>query len=135
LFHSEQIRYLIVGGFAVGHYGYPRATGDLDVWVAVDAENAARLSSALRAFGFEAGSVTPAMFLESDQVIRMGVPPLRIEILTGITGVDFDACYDRRAQVVIDEVPVNLISFDDLKTNKRAAGRPRDIDDLQHLSD
>jgi hypothetical protein len=124
---------LIVGGHAVGYYGYPRATGDLDVWVAIGPENAAGLVRALQKFGFRGGSLSADLFLQERQVVTMGVPPLRIDVVTTISGVDFAECYARRERVVLDDVPVNLIGFDDLKANKRASGRPKDQDDLQHL--
>ena len=133
LLRSEQIEYLLVGGYAVGYYGYPRSTGDLDVWVAVHPRNADGLVRVLRQFGFASASLSCGMFLEPDQVIRMGVPPLRIELLTGISGVLFGDCYSRRATVIIDGTEVDLISLDDLRSNKVAAGRPKDLDDLEHL--
>jgi predicted nucleotidyltransferase len=133
LLNSHGVEYLLVGGYAVGHYGYPRATADMDVWVAMSPENARRMVAALEAFGFSPGSVSTDLFLAENQIIRLGVPPLRLEILTTVSGVTFADCYPSRTQAVIDGVPVSLISLDQLKANKAANGRPKDLDDLSHL--
>ena len=133
LLNSERIEYLLVGGYAVGYYGYPRATGDMDVWVAATPENAASLATVLEKFGFAAESVQPDLFLQRDRVVRMGIPPLRIDLLTSVSGVDFAQCYAEKTVDLIDGVQVNLISLDRLKANKRAIGRSKDINDLEHL--
>ncbi len=133
LLHSERIEYLLVGGYAVSFHGYPRPTGDLDVWVAVHPDTANKLVAALTTFGFPNAASAAAEFLTPGRVVRMGVPPVRIEVLTAITGVDFAACHARRVQTTIDGVPVCLIAKSDLIANKRAAGRPKDLNDLQHL--
>jgi hypothetical protein len=122
-----------VGGYAVGAHGYPRATGDLDIWIARSRANAEALSRALQRFGFGAASVSPELFLRHGQVFRMGVAPLRIDLLTDATGVVFDACFARGAVQLIDGVEVRLIALDDLKANKRACGRNKDLNDLEHL--
>jgi len=89
LLNSEKIEYLIVGGYAVSYYGYPRPTGDLDVWIAIDPANAERLVGALTKFGFGSAGATTDLFLTPGRVVRMGRPPLRIEILSSISGVEF----------------------------------------------
>ena len=96
LLHSEQVEYLLVGGYAVAHHGYPRTTGDLDVWIAANEGNAKRVATVLQKFGFSAGSVSAEMFSKPDQIIRMGVPPICIDVITGASGVEFGACYARR---------------------------------------
>jgi predicted nucleotidyltransferase len=133
LLNSEAIEYLVVGGYAVGYHGYPRPTGDLDVWVATRPENAAKLVHTLATFGFADAGATQALFLEPGRVVRMGVPPVRIEILTSISGVDFAECRARRVDAVLDGVPVAIIGRDDLIANKIAAGRDRDRDDVRRL--
>ena len=133
LLNENQVEYLLVGGYAVGYYGYPRATGDMDLWVASTQENAARLVRSLLAFGFSPASVAPELFLESDRIVRMGVPPMRIEMLTDLSGVEFFDCLSRRQMAVIDGMEVPLISLDDLKANKKAAGRLKDLSDLENL--
>lgn len=133
LLNSEKIEYLIVGGYAVSYYGYPRPTGDLDVWIAIDPANAHRLVGALTKFGFGSAGATAELFLTPGRVVRMGRPPLRIEILSSISGVDFGDCYARRVEADFNGVIVNMISREDLVTNKRAAGRSKDRNDLEHL--
>lgn len=131
--NAKNAEYLIVGGYAVGYHGYPRATNDIDIWVAVKPENAERIVSALQEFGFDAADLSPALFLQENQIVRLGVPPMRIEILTGISGIAFDECYSQRVSDVIDGVPVNLIDLENLKLNKKASGRHKDLDDLENL--
>jgi len=133
LLNSYRVEYLLVGGYAVGYDGYPRATADMDVWVAISPENAHRVVTALRQFGFRPEAVSAEMFLTENQVIRLGVPPLRLEIITTISGVTFAECYPHRTRAVMEGVDVALISLHHLKVNKAASGRPKDLDDLQHL--
>ncbi len=133
LLNSNKVRYLLVGGYAVGYYGYPRSTGDLDLWIAIQPENVDRVVITLKEFGFDLPELSSELFLEKGRIIRMGVPPLRIELLTSISGVEFSDCFTDRNQVVIDDVEINIISFDYLKKNKRAAARHKDLDDLENL--
>lgn len=133
LLNSEKIEYLVVGGYAVSYHGYPRPTGDLDVWIAIDPVNAAKLVAALTKFGFGAAGATMDMFLTPGQVVRMGVPPVRIEVLSSVSGVEFASCRARRVDTVIDGIPVSVINRQDLIANKRAAGRDKDLNDLKHL--
>ena len=122
---------MLIGGYAVGYYGYPRATADMDIWVETGAENVEKLIAALAEFGFT--GVEPELFAKDKQVLRMGAPPLRIELLTGVSGVEFEDCYPARTVASLDEVEVSLISLEDLKTNKAASGRYKDLNDLEHL--
>jgi len=133
LLNSHGAKYLLVGGYAVGYYGYPRATGDMDIWVAVNEENAKKAVTVLREFGMPEKEVVPALFLEKDKIVRMGFPPVRIEVITGASGVEFDDCFNRRETIEIDEIRVNFISLEDLKKNKKASGRHKDLEDLEHL--
>jgi predicted nucleotidyltransferase len=135
LLNSKRVEYLLIGGYAVGYYGYPRATADMDVWVAMSPQNAARLVSALRTFGFDVPALEPELFLQQKQVVRLGEPPLRIEILTSISGLTFADCFPRRKKARLDGLRVNVISLQDLKRNKAASGRPKDLDDLEHLQE
>ncbi len=130
LLASNRVEYLLIGGYAVGYYGYPRPTGDMDVWIALSPQNAQRVVNALSEFGFTASTEE---FLKENSVVRMGVPPFRLEILTTIDGVDFSECYAGRNTVVIDDVEVNLINLHDLRVNKRASGRLKDLSDLENL--
>jgi hypothetical protein len=133
LLRSEQVEYLLVGGYAVAHYGYPRTTGDLDIWIATNPGNAEKLVTVLQKFGFSAASVSAEMFNQPEQVVRMGVPPICIDVITSASGVEFGACYARRNRQVIDNVDVTIIHPDDLKQNKKASGRPKDLNDLENL--
>lgn len=133
LLNSNEVEYLVVGGYAVSYYGYPRSTGDMDVWVAVHPENIQRLIKVLSEFGFNKENLSSDLFLKKDQIIRMGMPPIRIEILTSISGVGFDDCYQARITDRVDGVQVNFISIEDLKKNKKAAGRHKDLGDLESL--
>lgn len=133
LLSAHQVEYLLIGGYAVAYHGYPRATADMDVWIALHPQNAEKVVAALKAFGFDLPELSPALFLKEGQIIRMGVPPLRIEIATSISGVRFDECYSARVIDILDEVEVNVISLPHLKVNKKAAGRHKDLDDLENL--
>ena len=133
LLKEHNVRYLLIGGYAVGFHGYPRATADMDIWVAIHPENASRIVTVLKEFGFDVPELSPQLFLKERQIIRMGVPPVKLEISTSISGVEFDACYERRITSELDGVEVNLIGLNDLKTNKKASGRTKDITDLENL--
>jgi len=133
LFASNGIEYLLIGGYAVNIYGYVRTTNDLDVWVNVNPENAARIDRALREFGFATSALTPDLFLGKDTIVRMGLPPVRIEILTSISGVEFESCYAEKEMIQIDEMVVPVISLARLRENKAASGRTRDLADLESL--
>ncbi len=133
LLEDEGVAYLLIGGYAVGYYGYPRATADMDIWIAVDPQNAQKTVNALHRFGMRTPEMTPELFREKGKVIRMGLPPMRLEIQTEISGVDFADCYNRRNRVDVGGMQVSLISLEDLKTNKKASGRHKDLEDLEHL--
>jgi len=133
LLNAHQVEYLLIGGYAVAYHGYPRATADMDIWIAIHPHNAQRIVAALKEFGFDLPELTPELFLKEGQIIRMGVPPVRIEIATTISGVDFAECYTARVVDVLDEDEVNLINLAHLKANKKAAGRYKDLNDLENL--
>jgi hypothetical protein len=133
LLNTHNVEYLLIGGYAVGYHGYPRATNDMDIWIAIHPDNAERMVTVLHAFGFETPDLSPELFLQDHSIVRMGRPPMRIEVLTTISGVEFAACYAARVTTMIDGVEVNLISLPDLKVNKQASGRYKDLDDLEHL--
>ncbi len=133
LLNSKKIEYLVVGGYAVALYGYPRATGDMDIWIAISKDNARKTAEALKKFGFDAPQLKEELFLEKEKNIRMGNPPLRIEILTSIDGVEFTECYRSKNTVTLDGIDVNFISLEDLKKNKKASGRHQDLADVENL--
>ncbi|OGP68521.1 MAG: hypothetical protein A2031_06405 [Deltaproteobacteria bacterium RBG_19FT_COMBO_43_11] len=134
LLNSKQIEYLVIGGYAVGFHGYPRATGDLNVWISANEKNALKMVEALRQFGFDLPDLNKEVFLKEKKVILMGVPPMRLEILTSIDGVRFDECFSNRVIADFDDFKVNFISKKDLLTNKRASGRPQDMVDFDKLN-
>jgi len=105
----------------------------MDVWIAVKPCNAKKMITVMARFGFPKDAITASLFLEKGKILRLGLPPVRLEILTEISGVTFDDCYARRNRVAIDGVKVNLIGFEDLLQNKVASGRHKDLDDLEHL--
>jgi len=133
LLRSHGVRYLLIGGYAVIYHGYPRATGDMDIWVALEPENASRIVNALREFGFNTPDLQPGMFLQDRSMVRMGVVPFRIEITTAISGVSFEECYAERIVDTVNGVEVSIINLVRLKENKRASGRHKDLMDLEQL--
>jgi len=133
LLNLKQVEYLLIGGYAVSYYGYPRATGDMDVWIAINSQNAAKVVEVLKEFGFDVANLSVDLFLQENKVIRMGLPPLRLELLTTISGVEFVNCFQEKLVTEIDGVEVNLISLKHLKLNKKASGRFKDLNDLENL--
>ena len=97
LLNEHEVKYLLIGGYAVGYHGYVRATADMDVWIRRDKENAIRVVQVLEAFGFGDSALHPDLFMSEERLVRMGIPPMRIEILTSISGVMFDDCYASRS--------------------------------------
>jgi hypothetical protein len=133
--NSKEVEYLVIGGYAVGYHGYPRATGDMDVWIAINEKNAIKMVNALKEFGFDIPELKKEMFLIEEKIIRMGVPPMRLEIITTIDGVGFEKCFKNRVIGDFGTFKVNFISKDDLLMNKRASGRPKDLVDYSKLQD
>lgn len=133
--NSAGVEYMVLGGYAVIHYAYKRTTDDLDVWIAISEQNAERVSTVMKEWGgFSSRTVRPAMFLKPNKVYIFGREPVRIDILTGPSGVRFDDCFARRKLAVLDGVKVPLIGLDDLVVNKRASGRNKDLADLDRLT-
>jgi hypothetical protein len=124
---------LLIGGYAVGYFGYPRATADMDIWIAMNPANAEKIVAVLKEFGFDLPELSPELFLKEWQVIRLGVPPVRIEIATTISGVNFSECYAEKVLGELDGEQVKLIGLKHLKTNKKASGRHQDLSDLENL--
>ena len=133
LLNSRGVDYLVVGGYAVGVHGHPRYTGDIDFWIRSERSNAERLLKAVADFGLTVVNVNVEELVTPGKVFQLGRQPYRIDILNTIDGVEFSECYDRRVSFVLDEVPVPFIGFEDLKINKRASGRLRDLADLEVL--
>lgn len=133
LLNAHGAKYLVVGGYAMAVHGRPRQTGDLDIWLKRDHDNALRVTAALQEFGFGGLGLSVDDFEIPDQVVQLGYPPFRIDLLTNIDGVDFDAAWPLRFEYLLGEMHIPFIGIDALKANKRASGRPRDIDDLENL--
>lgn len=133
LLNERRVRYVVAGGFAVAAHGTPRYTKDLDVWVEVSPENAGRLLLALDDFGMGSLGLSSADFEERDVVLQLGYEPNRIDILTGLTGVEFGEAYPRRVLVQLAGLQVPFLAREDLIANKRALGRPRDLADIADL--
>ncbi len=129
--NKNKVRYLLVGGWAVGIYGNPRATKDIDFLIAIDDENIRHLLAALYEFG--APTVESKVFQELGNVYRIGSSPIQIDIINNASGIDFEDCYSRRQILTSDEVEISVISRADLVRNKKASGRHRDLADVEFL--
>jgi hypothetical protein len=130
---AEGVEFLVVGAYAVAAHGAPRATGDLDIWVRPAPENAQRVLRALRVFGAPIGGLTAGDLVLPGLVFQMGVAPRRIDVLTGIDGVTFEDAYPRRVEIVEGSLRVPVLGRADLLANKRAAGRAKDLADVERL--
>jgi hypothetical protein len=133
LLNSHGAEYLIVGGHAVAYHGHPRFTGDIDFLVRTTELNVRRLLAVLEEFGFGSVGISERDLLQPGRVIQLGQPPNRIDLLTSISGVTFDAAWETRVETTIDDQTVQIIGWDDLLTNKRASGRQKDLTDLEKL--
>jgi hypothetical protein len=134
LFNDNQVRYLVIGGYAVVQYAEPRFTKDLDLWVSTDAANAKAVYKALREFGAPLAGLTESDFAEEGYFYQMGVPPVRVDVFMGIPGLDFEDAWQRRSQFDFDGLLVWFVSKDDLIKSKLASGRPQDLLDADALS-
>lgn len=136
-FAGADVRFLIVGAHALGVHGVPRATVDLDVWIDRSPPNVDRVWQALAAFGapLDALNISKSDFTKPDVVIQFGLPPYRIDILTGITGVTFDEAWPERIDDLFNDVPAHYLGRTALMRNKRAAGRHKDLADLESLGE
>ncbi|MBU0487507.1 MAG: nucleotidyltransferase [Bacteroidetes bacterium] len=131
--NKHDAKYLIVGGYAVAFHGHPRYTKDLDVWIWAEADNSKRIIAALHDFGFGSLNLTEKDFQQPEMVVQLGNPPVRIDILTSVSGVAFPECFQSRVTVEIDGLQVNFIDLPSLRTNKKASGRHQDLADLENL--
>ncbi|MEW6351212.1 MAG: DUF6036 family nucleotidyltransferase [Thermodesulfobacteriota bacterium] len=131
--NSNDVRYLVIGGYAVAFHGHPRYTKDLDVWIEMTTDNAARMVKALEDFGFGSLGLQADDFLVAGQIIQLGYPPNRIDLVFTPEGIDFATCYESRVEVRIDDVQVNFVDLENLRRNKRAVGRLQDLADLENL--
>ncbi|MGM0609292.1 MAG: hypothetical protein ACQESP_12860 [Candidatus Muiribacteriota bacterium] len=135
LFNEHEVQYLIVGGYALAYYGAPRYTGDIDVFVKPELSNASSVLKALEDFGFGSAGLKSDDFIKTDNIIQLGYPPVRIDIITSISGVLFDDAYKSREKGYYADVPVFYISRHDYIKNKKASGRKKDLADLEMLGE
>lgn len=133
LLTERKVDYLIIGGFAVGHYGYVRNTGDCDIWVRQTDLNIELTAEVLEEFGYAPKEKSLPVLSEPGKILRMGMPPFRLEISTVIDGVEFDECFPRRNTADLNGMPINFIGYNDLITNKKASGRLKDLADVEEL--
>ncbi len=133
LLNSNKVEFVVVGAFAVGWHGFPRYTGDLDVLVRPSEANGAAVVEAIRQFGFASLGIKKEDLARPGQVVQLGFEPSRIDLITSITGVEFEDAWDRKIAGSIDGLPVFFIGFDDLIRNKEATGRPKDLGDAGEL--
>jgi hypothetical protein len=132
-FSEADVRFLVVGAYALAVHGHPRATGDLDVWVEATPENAERVFRALRTFGAPMLDVTPADFAGGSLVYQIGLPPRRIDVLTALTGLTFEQAWGDRVRRVLAGVEVDVIGRASYLLNKKVTGRPQDLADIARL--
>ena len=134
LLNENEVRYLVVGGYAVAFHGHPRYTKDIDIWIDLDEQNAQKVIQALIAFGFGSLNLTSSDLLEPDTVIQLGYPPRRIDLLIGLEGATFEECYSSRLEEEMEGIRVCFINRENLARLKRTAGRPQDLADLDNLT-
>jgi len=132
--NDHKVDYLVVGGWALGIHGYVRATGDMDIWIGQQSENLDRLLIALSAFGVP-GPIDKAFFEEKGNAFRMGRPPMKIEVITEASGIEFYESLDNRLNIETDGIVIPFIGYSDLVKNKRSTGRLKDLADLEELGE
>jgi len=133
-FAAADVRYLVVGAYALGFHGRPRATGDLDVWVEASPENAARIMRALATFGAPLNDVSEGDFSREGITYQIGLPPLRIDILTQLTGLSFAEAWPDHVKGALGDAQANFIGREAFIRNKRATGRQKDLGDIEGLA-
>lgn len=133
LLNQNKVKYLVIGGYAVVFYGYVRFTGDVDIWIAADQDNAQNLIKAIDTYGFEVDELKKRDFEKEIIMFSMGADLLKIEITNRISGVKFNDCYPRRMETEIEDLVISFIGLEDLKKNKKWSGRLKDLNDLENL--
>lgn len=133
LLAKHKVRHLVVGGYAVAVHGYPRYTGDLDVFIALDPKTAEGVARAFHDFGFTEAEITAQSFMEPKSIVEVGCEPLKLHVMNAISGVTFDQAYRRRHRVKIDGLSVPFIGYQDLIRNKSSTDRGKDRADVEEL--
>ncbi|MFN2500903.1 MAG: DUF6036 family nucleotidyltransferase [Pyrinomonadaceae bacterium] len=131
--NSNEVRYLVLGAYALALHGHPRYTKDLDVWIENHPENIVKVLAALDKFGFGSVGISSADLSEGGMVVQLGYPPNRIDLLNSPSGVEFDECFPARMEIEVDGLTIPVIDVENLKKNKRAAGRLQDLADVEAL--
>ena len=132
-FNAQKVEYMIVGGIAVAYYGYPRYTGDIDVWVKKSRENAKKIISAINNFGYAGLDISIEELTKDNMVFQFGVEPNRIDVITDVDGLTYEEAEKSKKEVQIEDVETYMISLADLKKNKKASGRHKDLEDIENL--
>jgi hypothetical protein len=133
LLNQHGVDYMIVGAHALAFHGRPRHTGDLDIWIKPSNENADKMITVINDFGFSSLGLTGSDFLKENYVTQLGYPPLRIDILNSISGVEFDEGYENKIRGEVDGLVVNFINVSDFIKNKETTGRAKDLGDIASL--
>jgi hypothetical protein len=132
--NDNEVKYMVVGAYALSLHGRPRNTGDLDIWIKPDKENARKMVQVIKDFGFETLNLSEVDFLRKNYVTQLGYPPLRIDILNSVTGINFDEAYQEKVEIVIDNLKISFIGENDFIKNKQAVGRAKDLGDIDALN-
>jgi len=135
LFNSHQVEFMLVGGYALAFHGAPRYTGDMDIFVHASSSNCVRIIAALSEFGFGSAGLTAEDFQVENTVVQLGVPPVRVDIVTSLTGVSWEEAYSNRVQGKYGDVSVFYIGLEQFISNKKAIGRLKDLADLEALGE
>ena len=135
LFNKHRVEYLIVGGYAIAFHGAPRYTGDIDILVKAEHRNAEKIISALDDFGFGSLGLQPADFEKPGMIVQLGVAPVRIDIVTSITGVSWESAYSNRVKGIYGDIAVDYLGREEMIANKRAIGRKKDLTDIEAIGE
>lgn len=133
LLNANEVRYLVIGGYAVAFHGHPRYTKDIDIWIWAHPSNAGRVVDTLRDFGFESLGLAVDDFLDEETVIQLGYAPNRIYLIMGAPGVEFETYYENRVEEEIEGISISFIDLENLKKAKSASGRLQDLADVENL--
>jgi hypothetical protein len=133
LLNENRVNYLVIGGYAVNLHGYPRYTKDIDFWIEPTEKNIQKLLIAIEVFGFGSLDLKEEDFMNTNNIIQLGLAPRRIDILTAVEGLDFKACFNQKNQILLDEININFLEIRDLIAAKRTSARPQDLADAEKL--
>ena len=135
LLNSNNVKYLLIGGYAVGIYGYARSTNDIDIFISDEPENITKLGKSLEQFGFGRANLPDALFAQGRSLVEMGIEPMKVQLMNFADGIDFTEAFEQRNVVRIEDIEVNVISRENLMKNKKASGRYKDLADIERLEE